>query len=572
MNLSTTPSLLGMATLAALSATAASQYQLAPNPNPLRSPRPAAERTLTPREGSTLPAQITRSEPAGETYQQDFGLTPPPFTPSDIDLSQNATQTITPANSNSCNSGGLHADNMYLRVFDLSSLEREFVPQRVDVGIESAVGGMDATQPIRVRLYDSADLNDTLIDANIAHESTVDVADQAGTVLSIPVDGVISSGSMIVEIFTPDGMADGESFVIGSNADGQTAPSYFRADSCVIATPTDLSVLGFPNMHIVLGVSGKLIGLEATLTQNVNKDITPLNAISCNAMGIHGDNWYYRVFDASGFADFTPTSVDIGIESAVGGGDATQMVRLRIFDSNDLIDTLTNTNVVYNSGMMPLADVAATLMNYPTAGAGTCSSGSVIVEFYTPDGLATGESFFMGSNANGQTAPSYLRADGCGITVPTDLALAGAPDMHIVMNITGDVTPHPPFENYCTAVPNSSGSAAILSVVGSPSVAADDLVISAAPVPESTFFLFFYGPNEIQVPFGNGGFRCIGGLLQRMQPPMSGMAGVATRAILPSQYTFMPQTDVNFQCWFRDNSVLPDRFNTSDALKVRFVD
>ncbi len=59
-----------------------------------------------------------------------------------------------------------------------------------------------------------------------------------------------------------------------------------------------------------------------------------------------------------------------------------------------------------------------------------------------------GQQFFIGSNAVGQTAPSYLAAADCGVTEPTDTAAIGFPDMHIVMNVTGDATAD---ETACTA-------------------------------------------------------------------------------------------------------------------------
>jgi hypothetical protein len=46
--------------------------------------------------------------------------------------------------------------------------------------------------------------------------------------------------------------------------------------------------------------------------------------------------------------------------------------------------------------------------------------------------------FFIGANDNGQTDPGYLAATDCGIVNPTDIALLGFPDDHIVMTVNGD--------------------------------------------------------------------------------------------------------------------------------------
>ena len=47
---------------------------------------------------------------------------------------------------------------------------------------------------------------------------------------------------------------------------------------------------------------------------------------------------------------------------------------------------------------------------------------------FTPEGQTAGNSFFIGSNAAGQTAPSYLAAAACGVTEPTDTAAIGFPE------------------------------------------------------------------------------------------------------------------------------------------------
>src|SRR5690606_28587580 len=51
---------------------------------------------------------------------------------------------------------------------------------------------------------------------------------------------------------------------------------------------------------------------------------------------------------------------------------------------------------------------------------------------------ATGGVFYIGSNGAGQSAPSYLAATDCGISEPATTDSIGWPDMHIVMNVSGD--------------------------------------------------------------------------------------------------------------------------------------
>jgi hypothetical protein len=104
---------------------------------------------------------------------------------------------------------------------------------------------------------------------------------------------------------------------------------------------------------------------------------------------------------------------------------------------------------------------------------------------------------------------------------------------------------------FCVGTENSTGAPALLTSFGSLSIAAADLMLVAAPVPNEPF-VFFAGPNAIQVPFGDG-FRCVGGSLTRLWPPALASGNVATRTIDPGAYGLIAATH-HVQCWFRDPS------------------
>src|SRR5690606_12640888 len=79
---------------------------------------------------------------------------------------------------------------------------------------------------------------------------------QALTIVEVPVTGTAPAGStLVVEVDTPD-MNGVSGLFIGSNSDGQTAPSYLRSVSCGIDEPTDVAAIGFPEMQIVMNVTG----------------------------------------------------------------------------------------------------------------------------------------------------------------------------------------------------------------------------------------------------------------------------------------------------------------------------
>ncbi len=129
--------------------------------------------------------------------------------------------------------------------------------------------------------------------------------------------------------------------------------------------------------------------------------------------------------------------------------------------------------------------------------------------------------------------------------------------------------------NYCETLPNSTGLRARIGWSGSTSHAANSLVLDVSACPPNKFGLFFYGPDQTNVPFGNG-IRCVGGSLVRLSPaeltdalgnysrpldflspPMSGGPGLV-----------LPGSRWNFQFWFRDPVPGGAAFNVSDALTV----
>jgi len=183
-----------------------------------------------------------------------------------ITITQSSTQTITAANSVSCNAGGLHADNSYFRAFDLASLG---APNGLDVcevqvGVEQATSTGAAGQPVTVNLYTTSSAFPTGYPGSLTQIGTASITlpDSAtNSVYSIPVTGSAPAGSeLVVELFTPDGQTAGNSFFIGSNTDPQSGPSYILAGDCGITAPTDTATIGFPNMHIVMNAIGNPAG------------------------------------------------------------------------------------------------------------------------------------------------------------------------------------------------------------------------------------------------------------------------------------------------------------------------
>ncbi|MFT4540692.1 MAG: putative HAF family extracellular repeat protein [Planctomycetota bacterium] len=122
--------------------------------------------------------------------------------------------------------------------------------------------------------------------------------------------------------------------------------------------------------------------------------------------------------------------------------------------------------------------------------------------------------------------------------------------------------------SYCNSTTNSTGSPASMSTTGSDSIAANNFSLRAEPVPNNTF-IFFYGPHQVHVPFGDG-FRCVGGNPTRLGPAQFATGNVATRAIDLAGEGILPGS-LNFQAWFRDPTGAGSGFNTSDGFEVIFT-
>lgn len=131
--------------------------------------------------------------------------------------------------------------------------------------------------------------------------------------------------------------------------------------------------------------------------------------------------------------------------------------------------------------------------------------------------------------------------------------------------------------SYCAATPNSTGLPAVISIVGSTSVAADDLQLVTSQAPANQFGLFFYGLAQLELPFGNG-LRCVGGGgvgVQRLSVALSSAAGVFVHDLdygappAPAG-ALLPGSTWNFQCWFRDPAAGGADFDLSDGLVLVF--
>lgn len=131
---------------------------------------------------------------------------------------------------------------------------------------------------------------------------------------------------------------------------------------------------------------------------------------------------------------------------------------------------------------------------------------------------------------------------------------------------------------FCTSAPNSSGVAATISADGSASLAANDLLLIGDGMPPGQPGIFYYGPDSLQVPFGDG-FRCVGGsagTVKRIFPFVTAdMAGHVDRTVDNTNPThaasFLASATLRFQIWYRDPAAAMTGFNLSDGIEITFA-
>lgn len=190
---------------------------------------------------------------------------PPDAGSTTLTLSQSTSETITPLNSIACvqqdqNGNPVrHLDNSYYRVFDLAAagVDGDFSVSSVRFGLESA-NSPSGSQPAAVRLYS---LTGAFAVANLEPVANINltIANQSGTLIDQAIPGVVPVGSqLVVELFTPASTADNQLMFAGSNAAGETAPSYLRAPACGLNEPTPFASVGagYPNVQLVMSVTG----------------------------------------------------------------------------------------------------------------------------------------------------------------------------------------------------------------------------------------------------------------------------------------------------------------------------
>src|SRR5437764_3949714 len=190
-------------------------------------------------------------------------------------------------------------------------------------------------------------------------------------------------------------------------------------------------------------LSGPLGGTcPSTITQSTSQAIVDGNSVACNDGVGTTENHYWRAFDMTTFTggqEYDVTSVSFGIELAQSGDGTGQPLTVNLYANNGspFPGGDWQSNLIATSGELNIPDQADTIFEVPITATVPAGTLELVMEVMTRDGTAVGNLFFIGSNDDPETGPSYISAADCGITDPTPVWDIGFPDMHIVMNVNG---------------------------------------------------------------------------------------------------------------------------------------
>jgi hypothetical protein len=209
----------------------------------------------------------------------------------------------------------------------------------------------------------------------------------------------------------------------------------------------------------------------------------------------------------------------------------------------------------------------------------TFLSGNLTVNPLTGDTI---NEDLTGTSSNHQaTGNLYKTANGMHYTIPLSISVSAlgvgvSGSFDLIGVLVGDFVAVPP-SLYCSSAPNSASSfGAQIGYWGSTSVSSNDLTLIGSSIPTNQFGIFYYGPNAIEIPFGNG-YRCVGGGVHRMNVMHSGATGSYQKDLdftSPAPHG-CPEVDPGetwrFQCWFRDPPGGGSTFNLTNAVSVDFI-
>lgn len=180
-------------------------------------------------------------------------------------------------------------------------------------------------------------------------------------------------------------------------------------------------------------IDGSLIDaapVPVTLSQNASTAVTG-GSFACVNTGNNRtrENSYYRVFPLADHG--VPGSLEVkmvsfAVESAVAGAGTSQAAQVKIGRYAGIAGTQLDLTMItpINAAAVQIPNGNGTTVTVPITGVLPPGS-NLVVELAIPDGDATGNQFFIGTNAAGETKPGYIRAPTCTVNAPVGMNALG---------------------------------------------------------------------------------------------------------------------------------------------------
>jgi len=182
--------------------------------------------------------------------------------------------------------------------------------------------------------------------------------------------------------------------------------------------------------------------------------------LACGNSNVTMQNDYARLYNLQtlGYSTFEVSKVSFAVHGFALGSASTYAVSVKVYastggtaDANLTLKGQATVNIT--------AAMVGTVVAVPLTTAALVTSPEMLIVVSAPDGTATSTGFFPGGNSNGQSAPGYIKAQGCGVSNFVTYATIGGANQHLILFPTGNPTTLPlpvTLKNFTATAKNNS--------------------------------------------------------------------------------------------------------------------
>ena len=200
---------------------------------------------------------------------------------------------------------------------------------------------------------------------------------------------------------------------------------YFRKTKATLATLMLLPFFAFAQIDLL---------------QTTNNVITTAT-LSCGNNNRTSQNDFARLYTLTslGYSKFQVTKVSFAVHGFQLGTASNFPVSVKVYASTGGTSDA-NLTLKVEASINITAAMVGTVVEVPLTTPAEVTSPEMLIVVSAPDGLSTSTGLYLGGNSNGQTAPGYIKAAGCGATNFTSYNDVGAANQHLILFPTGNAT------------------------------------------------------------------------------------------------------------------------------------